>query len=341
MKKKLNPPPQVPAHDKKNKTLVVVLAETRGHSLTFKRFQDLVLQPLAADLVLCVGNHAREERDNPFYRRASHVFVLHEPSDFGDYLAEIVREQYPERKGDYQKLYSFQNQFLGGIRASGHPGTGGLLLCYRHFLWRCLEKSGLAEAYDSFVITRSDYLYLYPHPPVEIMEPGKIYFPDGERYGGVTDRHAVVPRELLFDLLDVWGTFFRDFPATQRELGQRQDWNLEQILAWHLRKRGMLPNTAFFPYVFFTIRPPAATSSWSLGKYSSRYRGFVKYEEEFKRAVYFQQAFRSRRVWEQGMLDQVYREPTESTWKREFHGFWPRILKNFHPSFRQPPRSPG
>lgn len=321
---------------KKIKTLVIVLAETRGHSLTFTRFRDLMLQPLEADLALCVGNHAREERNNPFYRRANHLFTLAEPADFGEYLAALVKEDFPERGNDYQKIFGFRDQFLGGIRASGHPGTAGLLLCYRHFLRKNLQESGLAQAYDYFVITRSDYLYLYPHPPMEILEAGKIYFPNGEQYGGVTDRHVIVPRERLLDFLDVWGSFFLEFAVTLHELAKRQDWNLEQILAWHLQKRGMLEKTAFFPYIFFTIRPPGVSSSWSLGKYSPRYRGYVKYEEEFKRAVFFQRAFRSRPGWDSSMLNSDYQEPPEGRWKREFYGFWPRILKNISPVFCRP-----
>jgi len=319
---------------KKPNTLVIVLAETRGHSHTFTRFRDLMLQPLEADLALCVGNHTREERNNPFYRQANHIFTLSEPADFGSYLADLVKEDFPERVEDYQQIFAFQDQFLGGIRASGHPGTGGLLLCYRHFLRKKLQESGLAQSYDYYVITRSDFLYLYQHPPLEILEPGKIYFPNGEQYGGVTDRHVIVPRELLLDLLDVWGSFFLKFSATLEELSERQDWNIEQILAWHLQKRGMLEKTAFFPYIFFTIRPPEATSGWSMGRYSPRYRGYVKYEEEFKRAFFFQKAFRSRRRWDLSMLNLDYQEPPKKKWEREFNGFWPRIRQKISSAFR-------
>ena len=321
---------------KKHRVLVTVLAETRAHGLTFERFRACVLQPLQADLALCVGNHSREERDNPFYRQAKYVLTMAEPADFGDYLAEIIARDFPERRVDYRKIFGFQNQFLGGIRASGHPGSAGILLCYRHFLAKSIQQAGLLDRYDRFLITRSDYLYLYPHPPAELLAPDTIYVPEGERYGGITDRHAAVPGQFLLDFLDVWGSLFREFESTQRDFSGRTDWNLEKVLSWHLEKRGLLKKTRFFPYIFFTIRPPGGATQWSAGKFSPRYRGYVKYEEEFKRAVFFKKAFRLRRGWNREVFEKKYREPSEWTWKREFYGFWPRILKNINSSWKRP-----
>jgi len=46
--------------------------------------------------------------------------------------------------------------------------------------------SGLLERYDRFVITRSDFIWDCPHPPLSVLSPDAIWFPDGEYGGGLT-----------------------------------------------------------------------------------------------------------------------------------------------------------
>ena len=55
----------------------------------------------------------------------------------------------------------------------------------------------MLDRYDRFVVTRSDFVWLCPHPPLSILDPRSLWIPDGEHYGGVTNRHLVVSREDL------------------------------------------------------------------------------------------------------------------------------------------------
>jgi hypothetical protein len=50
------------------KTLVIILAETRCHELTFNNFKKNVINELNADLCLCIGVKPDYDYNNPFYK---------------------------------------------------------------------------------------------------------------------------------------------------------------------------------------------------------------------------------------------------------------------------------
>ena len=67
-----------------SKTLVIILSETRASELTFDNFKKNVIDPLNADLCLCIGVKPDYDYENPFYKLAKHRFIYNEPDDFGD-----------------------------------------------------------------------------------------------------------------------------------------------------------------------------------------------------------------------------------------------------------------
>ena len=66
------------------KTLVIILSETRASELTFDNFKKNVLDELNADLCVCIGVNPEYDYTNPFYQLAKYKFTYNEPSDFGD-----------------------------------------------------------------------------------------------------------------------------------------------------------------------------------------------------------------------------------------------------------------
>jgi hypothetical protein len=50
--------------------------------LTFDSFNDHLLEPNDADLLLCVAQRGREARDNEYFRRARHTKVFDERRDY-------------------------------------------------------------------------------------------------------------------------------------------------------------------------------------------------------------------------------------------------------------------
>jgi len=71
-------------------------------------------------------------------------------------------------------------------------------LGHRKNLYTGLVESGLIEQYDQFVITRSDLMWYGPHPP---LDNNHIWFMNTEFHFGIADRHTVVPRRFLSDIL--------------------------------------------------------------------------------------------------------------------------------------------
>ena len=67
----------------------------------------------------------------------------------------------------WREFFKLKDQFLGGIKDSGHPGSAGILIFFRWFLLKNLIDSDLINKYDRFIITRSDYIYQLPHPKIE------------------------------------------------------------------------------------------------------------------------------------------------------------------------------
>ena len=63
------------------KTLVVILSETREYELTFANFKQNVIDELNADLCLCIGVKSNYNYENPFYKAAKYRFLYNEEDD--------------------------------------------------------------------------------------------------------------------------------------------------------------------------------------------------------------------------------------------------------------------
>ena len=64
-----------------SKTLVVILAQTRAHELTFDSFKKNVIDELNADLCVCIGVKNDYDYDNPYYKLAKYRFLYNEEDD--------------------------------------------------------------------------------------------------------------------------------------------------------------------------------------------------------------------------------------------------------------------
>ena len=81
-----------------DKTLVIVLSETRASELTFENFKKNVIDELNADLCVCIGITSNYDFNNSFYKLAKYKFIYNEPDDFGDafdYASNIINNECP------------------------------------------------------------------------------------------------------------------------------------------------------------------------------------------------------------------------------------------------------
>lgn len=78
-----------------NKTLVIILSETREYELTFDNFKKNVIDELNADLCLCIAVKPDYNYENPFYKLAKYHFIYNEPDDFAeafDYATNFIKQ---------------------------------------------------------------------------------------------------------------------------------------------------------------------------------------------------------------------------------------------------------
>jgi hypothetical protein len=281
--------------------LVIVLCETRGWELTADAFFANVLRPLSADLALCVGRTARE-RPNPLYDGASYVWKIDEPQDWTDAYEREAGNR------DWEALLQFNSQFLAPIApptvgdAVAIPGSGAVVFFFRRVLRRCLEQEGVLDAYDWFVITRSDFLWPRPHPPVASLDRRFLYALDGERYGGLSDRHHVVPRGLIRPYLDVVEPIFTEPRALAgrlaSSLGRRaNELNPEWFWKARLRELGIWNRVRYLPYVPYTVRGADGSTRWAAGTWHEEGGYYVKYPYELARSLAVQRVIHDEASW--------------------------------------------
>jgi hypothetical protein len=262
---------------------VAIVAETRAWELTAESLYSNVLDVLDADLALCVGDH---ENPNPLYERAKFVWRTPEPDDWG--------ELYDRKAGGrhWRLLLTPGGQLLGGIDDPEikEIGSGAIVLYFRQFLAESIERAGIVDDYDWLIVTRSDLLWPVQHPSTRYLSSRRIYALDGEGYGGIGDRHLIIPRRYVRRFLEVPDPIFSDPELLARDLDRvsvAQNWpvlNPERFLAARLRALGLWRHVRFLPYVPFAVRPPGGSTRWSEGEFDEERGFYVKYPTELKRS---------------------------------------------------------
>jgi hypothetical protein len=159
-----------------------------------------------------------------------------------------------------------------------------------------LKEHGCLERYERFVVTRSDFLWLAPHPPLELLREDRVWIPEGEDWEGINDRHAILDRSSLAAYLDGL-TPIVTAPEALLNAAPDGGWGAEQYLRWRLAASGLLTQVRRFPYVMFLVRESGGPTSWSKGTWDSRRRFFVKMPTEQQTAETHAAIFPTREAW--------------------------------------------
>ena len=115
---------------------------------------------------------------------------------------------------NWRILLDVKDQWLGGVDSEfPHPGSAAILLFARWFLLKNLLKEGLDEKYERFIITRSDFVWPILHPSLDFFNDDHIILADGESYGGVSDRYAILSRNHMKSYLGVLDKIVNEFES--------------------------------------------------------------------------------------------------------------------------------
>lgn len=236
------------------KTLVIVICQTRAHKTVWNSFQQNVLNTLGADLALCVS---KSSESDSFREHAKYIWEYDDFSNWADAF-DMVHNELGGTQPWRQVLdvdVGRDSCLFGGIRHRNTIGSGAVLLYYR---WRALEnirRLGLTAEYDWFIVTRSDYMYPVPHVPLDMLSQDSVWIPDGEKYGGVTDRHLICPSvfiERSIDMLRYILLHPNDMLVEYKRWLNGKGANPETFIAFYLQRQ-QVP-VRFVPYFMYTIR---------------------------------------------------------------------------------------
>ena len=193
----------------------------------------------------------------------------------------------------WREFLKVKDQFLGGIKDSKeeHPGSAGILIFFRWFLLKNLIDNDLINKYDRFIITRSDYIYKLPHPKIEQMNENCIWIPDSEHYGGYTDRHVILSKNNIESYLNILNNLVLRSNYYFMKMKIKSNWNLEQLIKFHLEQNNVLHLVKEFPYVMYTVRNINGSTRWMQGNFSNELGYYIKYQSEYNKSSDYKNEF--------------------------------------------------
>ena len=290
------------------RVLVCLLASTRAHQLSFPSFKRRVLDELNGDLALALLIDDNYDYSNRFWQHAKYRWTAPIYSDYGeafDFAQRSLCQQYNVPAPNWRQMLQIKGAWQGGIRSPDpQPSASSILTFCRWLLLNGLHRDQILDRYDRFVITRPDFVWLCPHPPLSVLDRDAIWVPDGEDYSGLNDRHLVASRTNIVNCLNMIEDILlhpSQLYEEMRDVPGHYHWNDELFLAHHLKRKGLFDKVMRFPYVMYSARPVNDESpTWRRGRYEPAVGHYVKYEMEYRAASAYATIIRNRADWESG-----------------------------------------
>jgi hypothetical protein len=309
------------------RVLVCIFPTTRAYRLAFKSFKRQVLDELNGDLALALLIDEKYDYANPYWQHAKYRWTA--PSfnnDLGeayDLAQRWLCQQYNIPAPDWRLMLQIKGVWQGGIRSPDpQPSYSAIFPFGRWLLLRGLQQDGILDRYDRFVLTRSEFVWLCPHPPLSLLDRNAIWVPHSQDYGGLNDRHLVVTRADVVSCLNLIEDILLRPTELYNELKSR-DVNNEQLLAHHLDRKGLLHKVQRFPNVMYLAREVDDDQpSWSWGQYQPAVGHYVKYNFEYRDASGYATLIRSRADWKNGIWKQFDPNAVARSSAPIVHRFW-------------------
>jgi len=167
------------------RTLFCIIGNLRGGQAPYDSFK--VNFSDKADLALCVGN---THNDTPWEQNAKYICKVDESNP------HIWEEIYDSVSTNWRNAEHVIN--LWGPYKN-LPGSGMIICALRQKLYEFISNNNIK--YDRYVLTRADHIYTSSYLPE--VKQNTVYIPQGEEYGGVTDRYLVADHETFLKSLQI------------------------------------------------------------------------------------------------------------------------------------------
>jgi hypothetical protein len=228
------------------------------------------------------------------YKNAKFIWKYKDSKDYSKHFNSaqkiLIKSKNLNEKPNWKKLIKIKHFWLARIKGTSKiknnkgiysGGTGALLIYNRWFLLQKILKNKLLKKYDRFIITRSDFVWNIHHPRMENLSPEYIWIPNGEKYGGYTDRHAVLSKENLYDYLNLIEPILLKPDELYEIMKSKNNWNLERYIKLYLKLKGYSQKVKLFPYLMYSVRNSKIKTIFRPGTYSFKHRYFIKYFKEY------------------------------------------------------------
>lgn len=286
-----------------SKVLVCVVGQIRASSLTWPSFCANVLEPLGADLAVCTDLGAAHDPAEPFLAHARHTFDASRPEPLDVLFDRVQAELIPDAaaRPDWRQARRVPGNWLGGL--GDIAGSGAIMMHQRWCLLRSLREAGLLNRYERFIVTRSDFFWAAPHPPMALLSPHHVWVPQGQDHDGLNDRHAVVSAPDVPAFLDVMSPLLRHPDRACRDFADAPEINFEQYLRWCVSAAGLTPRVRRMPYTMFLVREPDGPTNWTTGSWDEDLKCCIKLRPECDAAFATHALFPTSGSWLESSRD--------------------------------------
>ena len=246
------------------------MGNARGGEDTWNSMYKYLLKPYSADLALLFGKTS--DKSNTLYSQAKFIWEIDEYTNWWDYYKNYFSN----------RLYNiYKNNEIEGLGGGieNFKGSGAIIFALRHFL-KNNYKNELIK-YDRIILTRSDFYYIDYHP---ILKNDAFYILEGEKYGGVTDRHHIFPSSMLEDTLGI--NEYLDNKKNYKYLISK-NLNPERALYEFFKHNEIIKKIKFCKRVQFIVSKKNESKRWSYTKgymFNSNTL-LIKYQKEYYRAL--------------------------------------------------------
>jgi hypothetical protein len=249
------------------KTLIIIPSQTRGFDSTYSSFKKHILDK---NPNIDIGLFVSDESDLSIIPNYKHHFTLPEYSDHREGLIHelnYLNIDIPTSLTEKKKLDNYQISTV-------------IHIYYRLFILRMLQEHHLIDTYDFFMINRSDLMHTQDID-LSSLNHNKVYLPNGEHWGGLPDRFAIIPKKHIQNWLNIYDAmFFKDLSQIYGSISKYGP----EYMTKHNKEKHQI-DIKYIPYTFYCVRKPEDKTRWSSGIYIESIRLFVKYPSEYKLVI--------------------------------------------------------
>jgi hypothetical protein len=286
------------------KTLVcVVNVRGREHEVTWNNFKKNVLDSLNADLAICMEPRSNLDFTDPFWKNSKYIWFSPKFQNWFDAIEYARQKDFPDADPNYWKKFAMLPGNAFHPLNNWDGGFGAIQTFLKWYLWYNIRKENIFSQYDRIVLTRTDFNFLSPHPPMDILEPEYIWLPDGQHHTGYCDRHAVLSEqnaESFFSILknmlvntdELFNRLYVPPHLWRHSDGPHIEKLYKTVIDYELGE----DSVRGFPYIMHLVREP----SWPdfAGTPFREDLGFyVRSQEEFESAQHFQTIYKTTEDW--------------------------------------------